>query len=265
MSSRKFSIFNFQFSIFNPSFLALLVVSSFSLTALGIDGPLSPEDSLKYLKTEPGLKVELVEAEPMVVSPVAVAWDEKGRMYVVEDRGYPVGPGKGQPPVGQVVLLEDTDGDGKYDKRTVFADGLTFPNGVMPWNGGVYVTCAPYLYYFKDTDGDGKANVKQVVFKGFQDLSTTQLRVSHPTLSLDNWVYLTSGLTAAKVVAPQHPEKPMVFLNRVDGRFRPGTDDLQDTSGTAQFGQTFDRFGRRFICSNRNHIQHVVLQFHYLK
>jgi putative membrane-bound dehydrogenase-like protein len=247
-----------MFALISVSFL-------FAGYVLAIDGPLSPEDSLKYLKTEPGLKVELVAAEPMVVSPVAVAWDEKGRMYVVENRGYPVGPGKGQPPIGQVVLLEDTDGDGKYDKRTVFADGLTFPNGVMPWNGGVYVTCAPYLYYFKDTDGDGKADVKQIVFKGFQDLSTTQLRVSHPTLNIDNWVYLTSGLTAAKVTAPEHPDRPVVFLNRVDGRFRPGTDELHETAGTAQFGQTFDRFGRKFICSNRNHIQQVVLETRYLK
>src|SRR5207247_8172792 len=103
-----------------------------------IDGPLTPEQSLAYLKTEPGLKVELVAAEPMVVDAVAVAWDERGRMFVVEDRGYPTGPGKGKPPLGQVVMLEDTDGDGKYDKRTVFADGLTFPNGVMCWKGGVY-------------------------------------------------------------------------------------------------------------------------------
>jgi putative membrane-bound dehydrogenase-like protein len=251
-----------MFDVRCSMFLFFLLAST---ATYATDGPLSPEDSLKYLKTEPGLKVELVAAEPMVVSPVAIAWDEKGRLYVVENRGYPVGPGEGKPPVGQVVLLEDTDGDGKYDKRTVFADGLTFPNGVMPWNGGVYVTCAPYLYYFKDTDGDGKADIKQIVFKGFQDLSTTQLRVSHPTLNLDNWVYLTSGLTAAKVTAPEHPDRPVAFLNRVDGRFRPGTDELHETAGTAQFGQTFDRFGRKFICSNRNHIQQVVLKTRYLK
>ncbi len=243
--------------------LAWISLSCFS--AFALDGPLSPEESLEHLKTEPGLRVELVASEPMVVDPVAVAWDERGRMYVVEDRGYPTGPGKGNPPAGQIVLLEDKDGDGKYDKRTVFADGLMFPNGVMPWNGGVYVTCAPWLFYFKDTDGDGKADVKQTVFKGFQDLSTTQLRVSHPTLAIDNWVYLTSGLTAAKVVSPAHTNRAAVFLNRVDGRFRPGTDEIEPTAGTAQFGQTFDAFGRRFICSNRNHIQHVVMQLHNLQ
>src|SRR5207244_305529 len=115
------------------------------------------------------------------------------------------------------------------------------------------------------TKGDGKADVKQIVFKGFQDLSTTQLRVSHPTLNIDNWVYLTSGLTAAKVTSPAHPNRPEIFLNRVDGRFRPGTDELEETAGTAQFGQTFDQFGHKFICSNRNHIQQVVMQLRYLK
>lgn len=233
--------------------------------AFAIDGPLTPEQAIATFKVEPGLKVELVAAEPLVVDPVAVAFDEQGRMFVVENRGYPVGPGKGNPPIGKVVLLEDADGDGKYDKSTVFADGLTFPNGVMPWKGGVYVTCAPNVYYFKDTNGDGVADVKQIVFKGFQDLSTTQLRVSHPTFNIDNWVYLTCGLTAGKITSPIYTNHPMVFANRTDFRFRPDEPIFEETAGTAQFGQTFDNFGRRFICSNRNHIQHVVMPLKELK
>jgi putative membrane-bound dehydrogenase-like protein len=241
------------------------LIASLSSAAYAIDGPLTPEQAIASFKLEPGLRIEAVAAEPMVVDPVAVCFDEKGRMYVAEDRGYPTGPGKGKPPEGQIVLLESSKGDGHYDKRTVFADKLAFPNGVMPWKGGLFVTCAPYLYYFKDTNSDGVADVKRTLFKGFQDLSTTQLRVSHPTLAIDNWVYLTSGLTSAKIKTPEFPERPEIYCNRTDVRFNPQTLEIEPTAGTAQFGQTFDNFGRKFICSNRNHNQHVVMQLKYLK
>ncbi len=251
--------------LFRGCFFILAALFCVSPMARAVDGPLTPEEAIASFKLEPGLRVELVASEPTVVNPVAVAFDEKGRMYVAEDRGYPLGPGKGKPGEGQIVLLESSKGDGHYDKRTVFADKLSFPNGVMPWKGGVYVTCAPYLYYFKDTNNDGVADIKKTVFKGFQDLSTTQLRVSHPTLNIDNWVYLTSGLTAAKVTSPLYPQHPEVFCDRVDFRFRPDREEFEPTAGTAQFGQTFDDFGHKFICSNRNHIQNVAMSLRYLK
>lgn len=246
-------------------FGATLSLGLASSLSQAVDGPLTPEEALKTFKLEPNLKMELVAAEPTVISPVAIAFDEKGRMYVAEDRGYPVGPGKGKPPEGKIALLEDENGDGLFEKRTTFAEGLTFPNGVMCWKGGVFVTCAPDLFYFKDTNGDGKADVKQVIFKGFQDQSTTQLRESHPTLNLDNWIYLNCGLTAAKVTSPNCPDRKELLVNRVDFRFRPDTCEYEEVSGTGQFGGTFDPLGRRFICSNRNHVQHVVMQARYLR
>jgi len=253
-------------SLIPPMRLAFaLLLTSLAVHAATIDGPLTPDQAIASFKLEPGIRVELVASEPMVVDPVAIAFDEKGLLYVAEDRGYPLGPGKGKPGEGQIVLLESTKGDGHYDKRTVFADQLTFPNGVMPWKGGVFVTCAPYLYYFKDTNHDGVADIKQTIFRGFQDLSTTQLRVSHPTLNIDNWVYLTSGLTEAKVKSPQFPDHSEVFCKRTDFRFRPDLDEFEASAGMAQFGQTFDAFGHKFVCSNRNHNQEVMIQLRYME
>src|SRR5437868_890413 len=100
--------------LFAKSLFLSCLFTAFASVAL--DGPLTPEQAMSSFRLDPGLKIECVASEPDVVSPVAVAWDEQGRMFVVENRGYPVGPGKGNPPAGQVVLFEDTNGDGKYDK-----------------------------------------------------------------------------------------------------------------------------------------------------
>ncbi|WP_337176823.1 PVC-type heme-binding CxxCH protein [Paludisphaera sp.] len=222
-------------------------------------GPLAPEAAAKSFRVAPGVRVELVAAEPLVVSPVACAFDERGRMFVAEDRGYPTGPGEGQPPIGRIALLDDRDGDGRMDHRVEFAEGLTYPNGVLPWDGGVIVTCSPDVLWLKDTDGDGKADVREVLFTGFSTKGSTQLRVSHPVLSIDGWIYLTSGLTGGSVTAPDRPDHPAVTLGRTDFRFRPDRTAFEAADGGAQFGQTFDDFGRRFICYNRVQVQHVVI------
>ena len=233
------------------SFLAFLAFL-FVVPALAGQGPLTADEAVRNFQVDPGLVVEIVAAEPVVGDPVALAFDERGRMFVAENRGYPTGP---EP--GLIVMLEDINRDGRFEKRTVFADGLTFPNGVLPWNGGVIVTCAPDILFLKDADGDGKADLRRVLLTGFVTNNTTQLRVSHPTWGIDNWVYVTSGLTGGKITCPEKPGKPLDL--RTDLRFRPDTLEFEAVDGKGQFGMTFDDFGHRFNCMNRVHVQHVVL------
>lgn len=218
------------------------------------------------LRLEPGLRIELVAAEPLVVDPVAFAFDEDRVLYVVENRGYP-DPAEGGTPthLGRIARLEDRDGDGRFDHRTEFVTGLTYPNGILPWNGGVFVTCAPDIFYFKDTDGDGVADIQKVVLTGFNSDKTAQIRVSHPILGLDGWIYVTSGLNGGDVRSPDHPDRPVVSFAAADGRFHPETFEFETTGGRSQFGLAFDAFGRRFGTSNRHPMQHIVMEPKYLK
>ncbi len=223
---------------------------------------LAPAESLRRIVLEPGYRIDLVAAEPLVQDPVAIAFDEHGYLYVVENRGYP-DPLEGQPAEpaqGVVARLSDTDGDGRFDTRTEFATGLTYPNGVMAWDGGVFVSVAPDLIYLKDTTGDGVADHRRVVLTGFNATRTAQIRFSHPTLGPDGWVYLTSGLNGGRVTAPAHPERPPVSFTSSDSRVHPQSGVFELVGGQGQYGLTFDDHGRRFICANRHPVWHVVLE-----
>jgi putative membrane-bound dehydrogenase-like protein len=222
--------------------------------------------ALDSFQIEPGMRIDLIAAEPLVIDPVALVFDEDRQMYVVEDRGYP-DPAEGGAPtrLGRIALLKDTNGDGKYDKRSEFVTGLTYPNGILPWKGGVFVTCSPDLYYFKDTNGDGIADIKKVVLTGFFATQTAQIRTSHPILGLDGWIYVTGGLNGGNITSPEHPDRPAVSYKSADGRFNPETFEFQATGGKSQFGLTFDSYGRRFGTSNRHPVMHTVMEPWYLK
>jgi putative membrane-bound dehydrogenase-like protein len=241
-----------------------LCVSAFLLSSVSLfanDTANSPADELKTFKVEPPLKVELVAAEPQVESPCAMAFDDQGRIYVAENRGY---PHTDDPPQGRIVLLESTHHDGHYDRSTVFADGLTYPNGVMPWKGGLIVTSAPDVYFLKDTKGTGHADEKKVLLTGFDYAKSTQLRVNCPTLRPDGWIYFAAGLVGGTITSPEHPEKPAVKMTG-DLRWNPQTGDIETLDGRSQYGISFDAVGRRFICMNRLPVQHVVIESHWLR
>src|SRR5438876_6670874 len=130
-----------------------------SLRGEAATSPLSPEqERATFHLADSNLVVKLVAAEPDVRAPVAIAWDADGRMFVAEMTDYPSGPVS-----GRIRLLDDRDGDGRYEHSTVFAEKIAFPNGVMAWNGGVMVTAAPDVLFFKDTDGDGCADERHVM------------------------------------------------------------------------------------------------------
>ncbi|MGV3774847.1 MAG: PVC-type heme-binding CxxCH protein [Verrucomicrobiales bacterium] len=227
--------------------------------------PLTTGEAISKFQIEEGLKIELVAAEPLTQSPAAIAWDEKGHLFVAENAGYPVGPGPGKPPVGALVELRDTNGDGVMDQRMEFAAGLHFPNGLMPWRGGWLVTDAPDLLWLCDTNSDGKADIREVWFTGFATNQTTQLRACYPILGSDGWIYISRGWSGGLVTSPKWTNLPAVNLAGGDFRFRPDGSAAEAIGGNAQFGMSVDDAGRRFLTSNRNPIMHAVAWPHWWK
>lgn len=224
--------------------------------------PLTPDAEKATFHLAPGLRIDLVAAEPLIESPVFCTFDESGRLWVVEMRDYPNGPAPGQPPQGRIKVLEDRDGDGTFDTATVFADNLLFANGVLPWAGGAIVTAAPHILFLKDTDGDGKADVREVLYEGFT-AGNPQLRVSHPALGPDCWIYTANGLRGGEVRRAERPgsprpSSPAIPLGGKDFRFDPVRDRAEAIPGMGQFGNAFDKWGNRFVCDNRNHLRHAV-------
>jgi putative membrane-bound dehydrogenase-like protein len=221
--------------------------------------PLSPEEALKSLKVPDGFRVELVASEPAVTDPVAIAWDAAGRLFVVEMGDYPLGPAG-----GRVKLLEDRDGDGRYEHVTTFADKIPFPTGVFPWRDGVLVTAAPDILFLRDTDGDGVADDRRVLFTGFVR-GNQQHRVNGLTWGPDCWIYGANGDSGGVISAPGHPSPAKVNIGGRDFRFRLDPPTFETVSGHSQFGIAFDDWGHRFMCDNRCHIRLEVLPERALK
>ena len=153
--------------------------------------PYAPEEAVRRMTVPEGFKVEVVASEPEIVNPVAMTFDERGRVWITESLEYPrhdAGPGK-----DRVKVLEDTNGDGKADKFTVFADGLNIPSGIAVGHGGVWVANAPDILFLRDTDGDGKADTREVVVTGFGRDDTHELPNSL-TWGPDGWLYGWNGV-----------------------------------------------------------------------
>lgn len=235
--------------------------------------PLSPEAARQAFVLHPQCSIQLVAAEPDVVSPVHIAFGPDGRMWVVEYSDYPNGPDPGNPGKSRIRVLSDADGDGRYSDPVIFAEGLLFANSLMLWRDGAIVTTDGKLLFLRDTTGDGVADEQQEWFAGFVT-ENPQLRCNHPTLGLDGWIYVANGLRGGEIVpgkdfpwerpADAPPPEP-VNISGMDFRFNPRTGQCEAVTGNGQFGLTFDDYGNRFVCSNRNPNRHVVLEDQWLK
>ena len=155
--------------------------------------PLEPKESIKYTQVPADFDLQLFAAEPDVVKPIYVSWDERGRAWVIEARDYPHGlVAEGEPGKADIKICEDTDGDGKADKFTIFADGLNLPTSLVFVNGGIIVSEARHMLFLKDTDGDDKADVRQALLPGWGTGDTHAMQ-SNLRCGFDNWLYGAVG------------------------------------------------------------------------
>lgn len=214
---------------------------------------LSAEQALGTFRLPPGFRIEIVAAEPLVDSPVAMAFDPDGRLFVVEMRGYMrnyEGSTEGES-TGRIVILEDTDGDGRMDKRTVFLDRLVMPRALALTRGGVLYSEPPNLWFARDTNGDGVSDEKEIVAKDYamendpkRGLRSNPEHASNGLYwAIDNWIYSANHTVRFRNVSGEWMREPT--LNR------------------GQWGITQDDFGRLFFNSNSDHLRGDLIPSHY--
>lgn len=207
---------------------------------------LSPEDALASFYVPPGYRVELVAAEPLVEDPVALDFDADGRIWVVEMRGYmPNIDGEGEDePVGRIVVLEDTSGDGRIDTRTVFMDGLVLPRALKVLERGVLIGEPPHLWLARDTTGNLEADVREAIRSDFGDREGNPEHLANGLMwGLDNWIHSTR------------------YTGRL--RLREGMLEHRRTEPLGQWGISMDDAGRVYRNSNSDPLFIDLVPAHY--
>jgi putative heme-binding domain-containing protein len=196
------------------------------------------------MKIADGFEVNLFASDPMFAKPVHMNFDEQGRLWVASSKNYPqLQPGA--QPTDQIVILEDTDGDGKADKHTVFADNLMIPTGVLPGDGGVYVANSIELIHLSDTDGDGKADKRRTVLSGFGTEDT------HHLLHTLRWCPDGRMAMAQSIYIHSHIETPY-GVKHLDGggiwKFDVGRSQLEIfcKGFVNPWGHAIDAYGQSF-------------------
>ena len=223
---------------------------------------LSPEESMKHIQVPVDFNMELFAAEPNVMHPIAISWDEKGRLYVLITKDYP-NERKATGGSDYILICEDTNNDGKADKFTKFAEGLSIPTGMVFSNGGLVVCQAPDMLFLKDTDGDDKADVRQVLFTGFGTFDT-HAGPSNLHYGFDNWLWGSVGYSSFKGVVGGNPDT--IRFGQGFFRFKPDGSQLEYMTQTSNntWGLGFDETGNVFgSTANNAHGWYMAIPHHY--
>jgi mono/diheme cytochrome c family protein/glucose/arabinose dehydrogenase len=210
--------------------------------------PLPVDEAMKTIHLPPGYHLELVASEPLIEDPVVIDWDPDGRMWAVEMPGYmrDIKASGELEPIGRIVVLEDTNADGKMDKRSVFADGLVLARAVKVLHDGVLVGEPPNLWFMRDTNGDLKMDSKEVVTDQF---GRRQANVEHNAngllWALDNWI---------------HTSEIDIYLRGKGGQF-----EVRKTLARGQWGLSQDDAGRIYRNTNPSalHVDLVPTSYYF--
>ena len=223
----------------------------------------APADAPATMIVRPGFAVDLAVTEPLLASPVAIAWDEDGRLFVAEMRGYSEDQGER---LGRIRLLHDDDADGTYDRATVYADGLAWPTALVVFSGGLFVGDAPDIVWLKDTDGDGVADEHQKIFTGFGTGNVQGLFNSF-AFDIDGRIHGAGSSTGGEIRRVGEDGEPVgdpVSINGRDWSFDPRSFDFRPETGGAQHGRSTDDLGHVYLCHNSDHAIRVMVDDRFL-